>query len=139
MTGHRPPIATYAILIFMTLTITLPDDIASQLKLIADVDARTVQELAADLIRAALPLRVQNERLPNAIIIPPTVELDELAIYATMPPDPNMVIAAEGSLLEALQTIEPDPNFDLDAWQSEWAAIELELKAYDPYPQFELQ
>ena len=113
----------------MTLTITLPDDIASQLKLIADVDARTVQELAADLIRAALPLRVQNERLPNAIIIPPTVELDELAIYATMPPDPNMVIAAEGSLLEALQTIEPDPNFDLDAWQSEWAAIELELKA----------
>ena len=123
----------------MTLTITLPDDIAYQLKLVADVDARTIQELAADLIRAALPLRVKNRPSQKAVVTLPADELDELATYAAIPPDPNMVIAAQGSLLEALQAVEPHPDFDLEAWQNEWATIELELKAHDPYPQFDLQ
>jgi hypothetical protein len=45
-----------------------------------------------------------------------------------MPSHPAQIHPATGSLTEALQNAPHFPEFDLDAWQKEWTAVEREMK-----------
>lgn len=45
-----------------------------------------------------------------------------------MPPNWAMVTQPQGSLSDALRESPSDPEFDLYAWEQEWAAAESELK-----------
>jgi prevent-host-death family protein len=47
------------------------------------------------------------------------------------PPNPAAIRPATGSLAEALQNAPEDPDFDLETWTRQWAAIEAEMKAID--------
>jgi len=47
------------------------------------------------------------------------------------PPNPAAIRPATGSLAEALQNAPEDPDFDLETWTRQWAAIEAEIKAID--------
>ncbi|MCQ3973382.1 MAG: hypothetical protein DPW09_08065 [Anaerolineae bacterium] len=47
------------------------------------------------------------------------------------PPNPAAIHPATGSLAEALQNSPGDPDFDLETWTRQWAAIEAEMKAID--------
>jgi len=47
------------------------------------------------------------------------------------PPNPAAIRPASGSLAEALQNSPEDPDFDLESWTRQWAAIEAEIKAID--------
>jgi hypothetical protein len=44
------------------------------------------------------------------------------------PPNPAAIRPATSSLAEALRQAPSDPDFDLDTWTEEWAAIEAEQK-----------
>ncbi|MEW6402534.1 MAG: hypothetical protein AB1649_12095 [Chloroflexota bacterium] len=44
------------------------------------------------------------------------------------PPNPAAIRPATGSLAEALQNAPEDPDFDLETWTRQWAAIEAEMK-----------
>lgn len=58
----------------------------------------------------------------------PTPEGVVARIQAT-PPNPRSIRAASGSLAAALRDAPPAPEFDLGAWQNEWAAVEAEIRA----------
>ncbi len=47
------------------------------------------------------------------------------------PPNPAAIRPATGSLAEALQNAPEDPDFDLETWTRQWAAVEAEMKAID--------
>ena len=102
----------------MILTITIPDEVAEQLQRKANEQQRTVEELAAEMLDEALADQY----------IPPTLE-EVVARAKSLPPNPNAIRPAEGSLLEYLRTAPDDPNFDLEAWEQEWAKIEAEIEA----------
>lgn len=54
-----------------------------------------------------------------------------VAKIKSMPADPANIIAASGLLAEHLTNpiTEPDPDFDEQAWNREWARIEAEMEA----------
>ena len=47
------------------------------------------------------------------------------------PPNPAAIHPATASLAELLQDASEDPDFDLESWTRQWAAIEAEIKAID--------
>lgn len=60
---------------------------------------------------------------------PALIALVEM-IQAT-PPNPAAIRPGVGSLAEALQNTPDDPDFDLEHWTQQWAAVEAEIKARD--------
>jgi plasmid stability protein len=104
----------------MVLTITIPDDVAEQLRRKANEEQRSIEDVAAEMLDEALA----------AEYIPPTPE-EVVAKAKLLPRNPDAVRPAEGSLLEYLRqtTPEADPEFDLEAWTREWEAVEAEMKA----------
>ena len=47
------------------------------------------------------------------------------------PPNPAAIHPATASLAELLQDAPEDPDFELETWTRQWAAIEAEMKAID--------
>jgi len=47
------------------------------------------------------------------------------------PPNPALIRPATESLADLLKEAPEDPDFDLETWTKEWAAIETEMKAID--------
>jgi hypothetical protein len=47
------------------------------------------------------------------------------------PPNPAAIHPATASLADLLQDAPEDPNFELEAWTWQWAAIEAVMKAID--------
>ena len=102
----------------MSITITLPDELETQLQQRAQAQNRSVEELALDLLTDALEAN-ETYLTPEEVVV---------KIRAT-PPNPHSIRPARGSLAEALRQAPQDPEFDLVVWEREWAAVEAEMKA----------
>ena len=103
----------------MTVTITLPDDLAARLQRRAAAQHRPAEELALDLLRAAL----------LAEPVPPALEEVVAQIRAALP-NPTGLRAAGHGLANALAE-EGGADLDVAAWQAAWLAAEAELAAID--------
>ena len=122
----------------MPLTITFPDELATALRARAEAFDQPVEQFTINFL---------SHTFNGATHYEPIVEeqghkeedkeltLEELVakIKAT-PPNPAMIQYPTESLLEYLleSTPEPDPNFDIEEWEHEWAKVEAELEALDP-------
>ena len=117
----------------MTTTITLPDHLAEQLQRRAAAVQRSVEALALSYIESGLT----KEKLQ--LVEHPTGPLDAdaelLALVARIkatPPNPARIIPAQGHLAEVLQMLEMlevDDDYDLDAQIAALDAAEVELRA----------
>ena len=103
----------------MTVTITLPDDLAAHLRLRAAAQHRPAEDLALDLLRAAL----------LAEPAPPALEEVVAQIRAAVP-NPTGLRVARSGLANALAE-EGGADFDVTAWQAAWLAAEAELAAIE--------
>lgn len=104
----------------MSLTITIPDDLAEHLQDKAQAQNRSVDEMILSLLEESL----SEETFP-------TPEEVVAKIKATLP-NPNCLRSASGSLAQYLSMpVTPDSNFDLEEWQRQWNVIETEMKAVD--------
>jgi hypothetical protein len=101
----------------MTVTIMMPDEMENQLKHKAEKSHLSLEEFILDLLADALETETPS----------PTPEEVVARIKAT-PGNPNSLRPASGSLAEALRHAPDDPDFDLAAWNREWAAVEGELQ-----------
>ena len=101
----------------MTLTITLPDRIEQQLEQAATVHQLSVEEVAISLLDGALMADFRSPS-PEEIV----------ARIRALPANPQGMRPASGSLGEALRAVPGNPDFDVTAWQAEWAAVEAEMK-----------
>jgi len=102
----------------MAATITLPNEIEIQLQRRAETQRVSVEELALGILGNALETKE----------LFPTPEEVVARIQAT-PPDPHSIRPAGGSLAEALRNAPDNPDFDLAAWNREWAVVQAEMKA----------
>lgn len=105
----------------MSITITLPDDLVTKLKSRADNQNLPLADLAINILTAALEsdAEANDDPTPEEVV----------AQIKAIPPNPAAIRPATGSLAEALQNAPRDPDFDLDAWTKQWAAVEAEMKA----------
>ena len=125
----------------MPLTIEVPPDLLATLQRRAAVHERTVEEEAAAVLAGTAP-PVATPSAP-ASFVPVDAETwrddPELAAAiekARRTPSipPRMPTADLGEVLDELMKDDP-PDFDLEAWNREWAAVQSELDALDPYPE----
>ncbi|HET6248844.1 MAG TPA: hypothetical protein VFE47_14195 [Tepidisphaeraceae bacterium] len=101
----------------MPITITLDDKLAAGLECSAKRQHLTVEQFALNV-------------LSEAAEDPDELSLEELVKkIQAMPPNPASIRHATGDLAAALRAIPEDPNFDEEAWNRDWAAIEAEMKA----------
>ena len=125
----------------MTLTITLPEKIAEQLQRKAKERHLSATEVAIDLLENALDEQTSfhpalangktsvtkmDDRAEEAF---PTPEEIVAKIKALGPSDRRNIRLAQGSLAEVLRIIPPDPDFDFEEWNRQWAEIEAAMKA----------
>lgn len=104
----------------MALTITLPDELAEKLEQVAAEQQLSIDETVGLILREVL----QSEDFF------PTPE-QVVAKIKALPKNPQAIIPPQGSLAEYLRNSPADPNFDLEAWKREWAAVEAEMKAME--------
>lgn len=102
----------------MALTLTIPDELAEQLQQAAEEQQLSVEEIFVQILRRALH-RSAYFPTPEQVV----------AKIKALPKNPMNPIPAQGSLLDYLRNSPTDPNFDLDAWNREWKAVEAEMKA----------
>ncbi len=111
----------------MTMTLTLPENLAARLLRTAQTRNRRAEEVAVELLNQALD--AEPDQLE---FVPPTLEEVVARIRAT-PPNPEMIRPPNGSLGEylAASIAAEDPNepFDVEAWNRQWATVEAEMKA----------
>mgnify|MGYP005725371167 CR=1 FL=1 len=101
----------------MAINITLPKTLESQLQDQANASKLSLQEMVIEILTRALAAEDDY----------PTPEQVVAEIQAT-PKNPNSFRPASGSLADALRNAPEDPDFDLDTWNREWAAVEQEMK-----------
>jgi predicted CopG family antitoxin len=102
----------------VSVTITIPDDLAGRLEAMARVQNQSVDDLILSLLKES----ASEEAFP-------TLEEVVARIKAT-PPNPNNLRPAVGSLADYLaRPVPPDPDFNLEEWQRQWDAVEAEMKA----------
>jgi len=104
----------------MALTITLPDELAEKLQQVAAEQRLSVEEIAAIILRNTLWQE-------DFFLTPEWV----VAKIRALPANPNAIRPAQGSLVEALQNAAHDPDFNLEEWEREWAAVEAEMQAME--------
>jgi hypothetical protein len=103
----------------MTVTITLPDELAAWLQRRAAAQNRPAEDLALDLLRVAL--------IGDA----PALTLDEVvARIRTAAPNPAGWRTVSGSLTDVLAEKDHD-DLDIAVWQSAWSAVEAEMDAIE--------
>lgn len=105
----------------MTMTITLPDQLAVKLQAEARQQHLSPDELALNILADALKLEDEADEYP-------TLEEVVAKIKAT-PPNPANIHPATQSLADLLRDAPHDPDFDLETWNREWAKVEAEMKA----------
>lgn len=111
----------------MTTTITLPDDLAQQLRQQAIARHRTAEALAIEYIAAALTEVASPTQASESALDDDAELLALVAQIKAMPRDPQNIIPAQGNLAEVLASMahgEPDQEV-LDAL----VAAELDLRA----------
>lgn len=103
----------------MTLQISLPEELAGELSRQAIHQKRTAQEIVIDLLNRALGFD-QDKYLetPEEVV----------ARIKALPKNPDALRPAQGSVADALRRTITNEDFDLDAWEKEWAAVEAEMR-----------
>ncbi len=113
----------------MPVTITIPDDIAARYQKVAQSQHISIEDFAIILLDEALIL----ESMPESNYRPTPEEV--VAKIQSLPPNPNMIRPAVGSLSEYLAASiaaeDPNEKFDLEEWNRNWDAIEAEMNAID--------
>jgi hypothetical protein len=102
----------------MSITITLPDDVQAQLQRAAELQRRSLEEVALDVLAGAAGAGPAGFT-PEEVVA---------RIRATSP-NPNSILAATASLAAALRSAPRVPDFDLDVWEHEWATVESQIRA----------
>ncbi len=103
----------------MPVTINLTDTLAEKLQVRAGMQQISLEKLAVNILNKALEPADEDCPTPEEVVA---------RIKAT-PPNPANIRPATGSLAEALQNAPDFPEFDLEAWEKEWAVVEREMKA----------
>ena len=100
----------------MTVTITLPQNIETQLKRKAKTLQLSIEEMELEI-------------LGNALTIEPVFSSPEdvVAKIQALSSNSKNLRPASGSLAEALRQAPVDPDFDLKRWEREWADAEAEM------------
>lgn len=101
----------------MVVTITLPDKLEARLNQKAKKRHLSIENLVLEILSTVLGA---DERFPT----PEEV----VAKIKALPANLQNIRPAEGSLAEALRNAPVDPDFDLETWRREWAAVEAEMK-----------
>lgn len=106
----------------MIVTLELNQKVVKQFQAKAQAQHLSLEQLLVDILTEAAanpqPTIAQWATTPEAV----------MAQVRALPPNPNAVVPAQGLLLEALQAEPEDPNFDLAAWNQQWAQAEAEIK-----------
>jgi len=88
----------------------------------------------SEVIELDLPLPAMPNGHENGWLLEddegPTLEEVMAKIKAT-PPSPTAFHPATESLLDYLLAVPDDPDFDVEAWNRDWARVEAEMKARD--------
>lgn len=120
----------------MSLTITLPEPVATRLQDYAATSRRSADEAAATLLDIALPAPVVPDLAAEAAD-DSLLRLVE-RIQAT-PPNPRNVYSEEdlrassqrlmAYLAASIASEDPNEPFDEQEWNRQWDAVEAEMKA----------
>lgn len=105
----------------MQVTLTLPDDLETPLRRVADAQHRAAEEVALDILREALLDAPSGGDEPDLATV--------VAAIRALPPNPRALRPGRGSLADALAPLASDEPFDLAAWEADWAAVEAEMAA----------
>jgi plasmid stability protein len=98
----------------MTITITLEDDVVAGLQHRAERRQRSVEELAVEILTAA----VEDLEL--------STPLEVVGRMQASKPNTDQIRPATASLATLLQASPDDPDFNLNDWQRQWAAVSSE-------------
>lgn len=113
----------------MTVTLTIPDELAVRLQNLATAHRQSVEDYTFALLDEALSLSDST----NGNYWPTPEEV--VARIKSRPPNPQMIRPAIGSLGEYLATSiaseDPNEEFDLAEWQRQWDAVEAKMKAIE--------
>ena len=101
----------------MTIMISVPRSLEDNLREAARRQRVSPEQLAVQILEEAL---VDNEL--------PTLE-EVVAKIKALPRRPENLRPAVGSLRDLLAADSEDAEFDLEAWQREWAKVEEEMRA----------
>lgn len=106
----------------MGITLTLPETLSVKLERRAKLRRQSVEHIAFTILDESLD-QSDTERELEALV----------ARIKALPPNPNAIRPATGSLAEYLaQSIaseDPNEEFDQEEWQRECDAMEAEMKA----------
>ena len=105
----------------MTITITLPDELAAKLQAKAETQHLPPEELILNILSSTLELEAES-------IDYPTPE-EVVAKIKAISPNPANIHPASTSLADLLLNGPDDPTFDLEAWNRDWTNVEAEMKA----------
>ena len=104
------------------LTINLPSDALSRLQAAAQAQRLSLEAyIVARLVRESDPVVVSDDSLLQLVA----------EIKATPLNDGDLELPKSTDVSDLLARTKPDPNFDWDAWQREWDAIEMETAALE--------
>lgn len=103
----------------MSVTITLTDPLAEQLRIRATRQHLQLEEFVFTLLKNALQPANQDILTPE----------DVVAKIKATPRTLKNIRPATDSLLEALRHAPDYPDFELEAWEKQWSDIEWEMKA----------
>lgn len=100
----------------MTLLVDLPETLDQKIKAEAQERGCTPEALIVDILAKAF----EDDGTPSVAEVVERIK--------AIPPNPAMVTPPQGSLVEALRNAPSDPDFDLEAWNQEWAAAVKDLE-----------
>ena len=105
----------------MIVTLELNQQVVKQFQEKAEAQDVPLEQLLVTILTAA----ADSQSGDTTIAMTPEAVMAQVR---TLPPNPQAIIPAQGSLLEALQTGPEDPDFDLATWDQQWAQAEAEIK-----------
>ena len=103
----------------MSITITLTDPLAEQLRIRATRQHLQLEEFVFILLKNVLQPANQDILAHE----------DVVAKIKATPPTLKNIRPATSSLLETLRHAPDYPDFDLEAWEKQWINVEWEMKA----------
>ena len=103
----------------MTMQVDLPEDLAGALARRATQQRRTAQEVVIDLLNRALGFgEDEYSETPEQVV----------ARIQALPRNPDALRPAQESVADALQRTITNKDFDLEAWEQQWAKVEAEIR-----------
>lgn len=106
----------------MVVTLELNQQVVKQFQEKAEAQDVSLEQLLVNILTEA----ADSPKNDRTVHMTPEVVMAQVR---ALPPNPNSIIPAQGSLLEALQAGPEDPDFDLAAWDQQWAQVEAEIRA----------